>query len=1274
MKRVLSFLLALVMLTSAFLPGLPVMAEAASETGYAAAIKQMVSAFGQVGQRVEYNILQDGIIKGSHYAMLMGWDDTYIYVFEANGGVNSISQRNQIRINAKYSYTHLADNYYEIKLVENPSLDNYSANQIISYFNEIYEQLLKYKEYKTGSKSAPPYLTTTGNSCQCSGSACSKCNMTNVMPELEAVANKGILSLGKAKGKSYTCYSCYALCWFSANYIFGNDQTTTIKSVNKDNYQSSAPVLSPSISVADYLTHYATVTPMPTTAVLKSASSIQAWKLPWTDDDNASLKLKTVSGTLTIKNKVVNHAGNTWYEIDTGSSTRGFVYGPSITLLPYYTGVDETSVGADNAAVVGTCNNPGGLTLKTGGFYLSTKPNAATYGTKKTDNIPSSYQTAATIPCSYNFKNEYGLTLTPGTTYYYVLYVADSSGKPYYSGEYSFTTTSTKVTGVSISPAGATVNLDGTQQLTATVTPSNATNKTVTWKSSNTAVATVSSSGLVTAIGLGSATVTATAADGSGKAASVTITVTCNHSAGTNTVAAVAPTCTTSGLTEGKTCKACGATVTAQTTVAATGHSYGNWTQTKAPTCTATGTERRDCNNCDHYETRTVAATGHSYTAKVTAPTCTADGYTTYTCSCGDSYTDNQTPATGHSYTSVVTEPTCTAGGYTTYTCSCGDSYTDDETAATGHSYGAWTQTKAPTATEEGEERRDCANCDHYETRAVAATGEVTIVTQPESVEVKSGETAAVTVEAVGEGLTYTWYYKNPGSTSFSKTTAFTGPTYSVTMTEARSGRQVYCLVKDQYGNKVQSDVVTLTMYKTPLKIVTQPESIEVKSGETALVEFEAQGDGLTYTWYYKNSGSSSFSKTTTFTGPSYSVTMSAARDGRQVYCLVTDQYGSKIKTDVVTLSVHKTPLAIVTQPESIEVKSGETALVEFEAQGDGLTYTWYYKNPGASSFTKTTTFAGPSYSVAMTASRSGRQVYCLVKDEYGNKVKTDVVTLTMYTTPLAIVTQSGDMTVAEGETAVVTVEATGDDLTYEWYYKNAGASSYKKTSTFTGNYYTLEMNASRSGRRVYCKITDAYGNTIKTKSVLLTMKTTPLEIVTQPEGFTIAEGETGEIYVEATGDGLKYEWYYKNATASKFTKTSTFTGPEYSLTMTDARSGRHVYCKITDAYGKSVTTDIVTLNKECEIELFGQPEDVTAENGETVEITVFADGNNLKYAWYYRNAGKSEFTKTSTFKGDSYSLEMNSTRNGREVYCVITDSYGNTVASDVVTFRMSNN
>lgn len=75
-----------------------------------------------------------------------------------------------------------------------------------------------------------------------------------------------------------------------------------------------------------------------------------------------------------------------------------------------------------------------------------------------------------------------------------------------------------KVTGISLSAEALTLAIPGTNTLVATVTPYDATDKTIKWSSSNAAVATVSSSGKVTAVGLGTATITATTQDGGFKA------------------------------------------------------------------------------------------------------------------------------------------------------------------------------------------------------------------------------------------------------------------------------------------------------------------------------------------------------------------------------------------------------------------------------------------------------------------------------------------------------------------------------------------------------------------------------------------------------------------------------------------------------------------------------------------------------------------------------------------------------------------------------------
>ncbi|EHJ02115.1 Ig domain protein group 2 domain protein [Clostridium sp. DL-VIII] len=103
---------------------------------------------------------------------------------------------------------------------------------------------------------------------------------------------------------------------------------------------------------------------------------------------------------------------------------------------------------------------------------------------------------------------------------------SDGSGK-YANCAVTVTKPSTvKVTSVALNTTKLNWAIGNIGTFTATVLPNNATNKAVTWKSSNTKVATVDSKGKLTAVGAGSATITCTASDGSGKYANCVVTVT----------------------------------------------------------------------------------------------------------------------------------------------------------------------------------------------------------------------------------------------------------------------------------------------------------------------------------------------------------------------------------------------------------------------------------------------------------------------------------------------------------------------------------------------------------------------------------------------------------------------------------------------------------------------------------------------------------------------------------------------------------------------------
>lgn len=84
-------------------------------------------------------------------------------------------------------------------------------------------------------------------------------------------------------------------------------------------------------------------------------------------------------------------------------------------------------------------------------------------------------------------------------------------------------------TDFSINPANPTVEYQGTVQLQAIITPSNASFQHVTWKCDNTTIATVDSNGLVTAHSAGQATITATLTNGTKPNIVKTTTITVNE-------------------------------------------------------------------------------------------------------------------------------------------------------------------------------------------------------------------------------------------------------------------------------------------------------------------------------------------------------------------------------------------------------------------------------------------------------------------------------------------------------------------------------------------------------------------------------------------------------------------------------------------------------------------------------------------------------------------------------------------------------------------------
>ena len=252
----------------------------------------------------------------------------------------------------------------------------------------------------------------------------------------------------------------------------------------------------------------------------------------------------------------------------------------------------------------------------------------------------------------------------------------------------------------------------------------------VSWKSSNTSVATVDAKGLVTGVQAGNADITAALSslsatkmikvaaavhEHSWDAGKVTTEATCTtdgvktytcsvcKTTKTETIKAtghketeirnaVEATCQQEGYTGDKVCKTCGTVLEKGTTIVKKDHSWDAGKVTTEATCTTDGVKTYTCSVCKTIKTETIKATGHKETEirNAVEATCQQEGYTgDKVCkTCGTVLEKGTTIAKkNHTWDAgkVTTEATCTTDGVKTYTCSVCKTTKTETIKATGH-------------------------------------------------------------------------------------------------------------------------------------------------------------------------------------------------------------------------------------------------------------------------------------------------------------------------------------------------------------------------------------------------------------------------------------------------------------------------------------------------------------------------------------------------------------------------------------------------------------
>ena len=733
------------------------------------------------------------------------------------------------------------------------------------------------------------------------------------------------------------------------------------------------------------------------------------------------------------------------------------------------------------------------------------------------------------------------------------------------------------------------------------------------------------------------------------------------------------------------------------------------------PSCLVKGYTTYTCTTCgESYETDYTDALEHEHAEDdlgvVIDPNCVEEGYTTYTCTaCGESFDADYTEPLGHEHAEgdqgTVTDPSCDGAGYTTYICTtCGESYIADSVPKLGHTLG-----------EDG----NCTTCGQLYTVYVWVDGEQ--ITGENVTDILGDGTASYDTDT--HTLTLSGY--NSGCIDIHRPlnivlegentiTDEYGIYFGVSGEHTIGGTGSLTVISEDDGIHSEANQAKVIVGgSVTLNLMVGSEGIYIVGNDSALVI----KDSATV---IAGTESAPLEEECIYVGgdDSASVTITGSAS---VSCYTNDEEGIYAGggTSSITVSGNAT-VYVVGNDEGMDAEfvtiTGGTVTAIGGAEDEGI-YAHELTVSGGTVYAEgndqgieadTITITGGTVSVTgggmiasvldtMTPGTITLGEGMAITDPEGATLGELDLTEIEEGVVLAVLNADGTMadsftisaaeettiTITQqpvsfegvlGESAVFTVAAAGEDLTYQWYYFDKASSTWLKS--YSPGYNTATVSpvfyAYRDGQQYRCVITDVNGNTATSETVTMTLKETEIVIVDQPQA--VVNGVINRVYsytVTALGDNLTYRWQVSTDGGETWNQTwlEGYNTATLTVRLNANRSGNLYRCIVTSAGKDSVTSEAAGLNLQAEsVRILEQPANVRALSGETAEFVVEADGMDLTFAWYRYDNGS--LTKLEGFDGAVLNLEAGTETAGKYL-CKIADGSGKTLSTNVVSLSL---
>jgi hypothetical protein len=215
---------------------------------------------------------------------------------------------------------------------------------------------------------------------------------------------------------------------------------------------------------------------------------------------------------------------------------------------------------------------------------------------------------------------------------------------------------------------------------------------------------------------------------------------------------------------------------------------------------------------------------------------------------------------------------------------------------------------------------------------------------------------------------------------------------------------------------------------------------------------------------------------------------------------------------------------------------------------------------------------------------------------------------------------QPASQTIPAGDSAFLTVTASGTaPLSYQWYRGAAGGSS-QPVGTNSSSFSTGPLDATTS---YWVRVSNSCGNVSSTTAVIMVESCSRPVITMQPRSQTVTAGGSTVLSVTASGSSpMSYQWYRGQSGQT----TQPVGGNSSSLSTGPLDATTSFWVRVSNSCGLAdSSTATVTVTEECSLSIIVQPSSQEIRAGTATTLSVEAastGGGPVTYQWYSGTSG----------------------------------------------------